>query len=434
MAEMELATLICGEIAGTLRQDEHGLCSFVYAPTYRGAPLSLTMPLSNRTYVHNIVRPFLFGLLPDSQEQRRAIATEYDVASNNPVALLCHIGLDCAGAVQFCRADQLDAVRGRVSAYRPLTNSQIAHKLKAIRDDERETWMGSNESWSLGGNQGKFALAWHDGQWYECLGSSPTTHIFKNGVVGFKHQALNEFVCMKTARRVGIPTANVSYCTFEDEAALVVERYDRMVNSSGSIERLHQEDFCQALGVLPSQKYTADGGPTTRDIQERLINTVPHHMNLVLFTYMLFYNAIIGAPDAHAKNYSLILGKGTNAALAPMYDVASGLAYESMRRRARLAMSVGGENRVGRIGPGAIRRYHGMGDPALETALTDAGLSEKFCFATMMDLAYEVPICMEEVMDEYADLPGMADLREHMLGPVRENCQRTLDLIRADMG
>ncbi|MFR2030715.1 MAG: HipA domain-containing protein [Collinsella sp.] len=168
---------------------------------------------------------------------------------------------------------------------------------------------------------------------------------------------------MKTARRVGIPTANVSYYTFEDEAALVVERYDRMVNSSGNIERLHQEDFCQALGVLPSQKYTADGGPTTRDIQERLINTVPNHMNLVLFTYMLFYNAIIGAPDAHAKNYSLILGKGTNAALAPMYDVASGLAYERMRRKARLAMSVGGENRVGRIGPGAIRRYHGMGDP-----------------------------------------------------------------------
>ena len=78
-------------------------------------------------------------------------------------------------------------------------------------------------------------------------------------------------------------------------------------------------------------------------------------------------------------------------------------------------MSVGGENRVGRIGPGAIRRYHGMGDPALEAALTDAGLSEKFCFATMMDLAYEVPICMEEVMDEYADLPGMADVDASLL-------------------
>ena len=62
------------------------------------------------------------------------------------------------------------------------------------------------------------------------------------------------------------------------------------------------------------------------------------------------------------------------------------------------------------------------------------GYPRSFAFATMMDLAYEVPVCMEEVMDEYADLPGMADLREHMLGPVRENCQRTLDLIKADMG
>ena len=265
------------------------------------------------------------------------------------------------------------------------------------------------------------------------MGSSPTTHIFKNGVIGFKLEALNEFVCMKSAQRAGIATANVEYRMFEDEPALIVERYDRVKVKDGTIRRLHQEDLCQALGVMPAQKYTADGGPTTRDIQELLVNTSHHQLNLYLFTQILFFNAIIGAPDAHAKNYSLLLGNDGAAMMARMYDVASGLAYERMRRRARLAMSVGGENRVGRIGPGAIRRYHGMGDPALEATLADAGLSEKFCFATMMDLAYEVPICMEEVMDEYADLPGMADLREHMLGPVRENCQRTLDLIRAEM-
>ncbi|MDY5359384.1 MAG: hypothetical protein SPG58_06875 [Collinsella sp.] len=97
-------------------------------------------------------------------------------------------------------------------------------------------------------------------------------------------------------------------------------------------------------------------------------------------------------------------------------------------------MSVGGENRVGRIGPNAIRRYHGMGDPTMEAALIEAGLTEKFCFTSMMDLAYEVPICMEEVMDEYTNLPGMAELRDHMLVPVKQNCQRTLDLIKADMG
>lgn len=133
--------LICGEIAGTLRQDEHGLCSFVYAPTYRGAPLSLTMPLSNRTYGHNIVRPFLFGLLPDSQEQRRAIAAEHDVASNNPVALLCHIGLDCAGAVQFCRTDQLGAAAAgsRHTARLPILKSLTSSKQFAMTK-ERHGW------------------------------------------------------------------------------------------------------------------------------------------------------------------------------------------------------------------------------------------------------------------------------------------------------
>ena len=62
----------------------------------------------------------------------------------------------------------------------------------------------------------------------------------------------------------------------------------------GTIRRLHQEDLCQAL-VMPAQKYTADGGPTTRDIQELLVNTSHHQLNLYLFTQILFFNAIIGA-------------------------------------------------------------------------------------------------------------------------------------------
>lgn len=434
MARTSLRTIICGVPAGTLTQDENGLISFTYDHDYDGPALSTNIPVSNRAYGQQVMNPYLFGLLPDSEDQRKAIAAEFDVRPNNPIALLSRIGLDCPGGVQFCAEEDIDAVLHRTGEYRPIDDHEIALRLKSIRDDREISWMGLDESWSLGGNQGKFALALIDGRWCECLGSSPTTHIFKNGVIGFKLEALNEFVCMKSAQRAGIATANVEYRLFEDEPALIVERYDRVKVKDGTIMRLHQEDLCQALGVMPAQKYTADGGPTARDIQELLVNTSHHQLNLYLFTQILFFNAIIGAPDAHAKNYSLLLGNGGTAMMARMYDVASGLAYERMRRRARLAMSVGGENRVGRIGPGAIRRYHGMGDPALEAALTDAGLSEKFCFATLMDLAYGVPICMEEVMDEYADLPGMADLREHMLGPVRENCQRTLDLIKADMG
>ena len=112
-----------------------------------------------------------------------------------------------------------------------------------------------------------------------------------------------------------------------------------------------------------------------------------------------------------------------------MYDVASGLAYERMRCRARLAMSVGGENRVGRVGAGAIRRYAGEGDAELSGLLDRAGLTTKSCLALMADLAQEVPVAMEEVFEESSALPGADELRERLLGPVTENCRQTLALL-----
>lgn len=156
--------------------------------------------------------------------------------------------------------------------------------------------MGGEESWSLGGNQGKFALGLHDGIWCECQGSARTTHIFKNGVIGFKFQALNEYICMATSKRCGVATSDVEYRLFEDEPALIVTRYDRARRSNGNVVRLHQEDFCQALEIMPNQKYTSDGGPTTRDALALLCSTNRAHFNLLVFTQILFFNCLIGAP------------------------------------------------------------------------------------------------------------------------------------------
>ena len=114
--------------------------------------------------------------------------------------------------------------------------------------------------------------------------------IFKNGVVGFKLQALNEFVCMKTAERAGVPTAHVDYRLFEDEPALIIERYDRTIGEDGTILRAHQEDLCQALGVMPFQKYTADGGPAVHDVLTLLGTTPAARLNMLLFTLMLFFS------------------------------------------------------------------------------------------------------------------------------------------------
>lgn len=429
MSSKKLAVLIGNAYAGTLSQDENGLVSFAYDTQYDGAPLSLSMPLRNQPYAQNLVRPYLFGLLPDSERQRKAIALEFGVRPNNPVALLEHIGLDCPGGVQFCKPEDMPATLNRTGTYKPLNEHDIALKLKAIREDRDASWMGEDEHWSLGGNQGKFALYAYNGPWCECLGSAPTTHIFKNGVVGFKLEALNEFVCMTTAQWCDISTANVYYVMAEDEPALIVERYDRIVSTDGAVKRIHQEDLCQALGFMPSQKYTSDGGPTTADIQRLLARTSHATTNLQAFTEMLFYNCLIGAPDAHAKNYALLLGKNSEALLAPMYDVASGLAYDSLRRKGRLAMAIGGENRMGRVGGGAIERYAGANDPEVAQIMEANWLDAQACKNIMARLAQEVPKNMSDVFEANQGLDGMDELREHLLPHIEENCRRTLDLL-----
>lgn len=425
MAVIELRALICGKPAGTLWQDEGGLPHFRYDEDYQGTPLSLAMPLSNRPYHQRVVRPYLFGLLPDSEAQRRAIADEFEIRPNNPVAMLSRIGLDCPGGVQFCPKDQVGEVLDRPARYEPIDDHAIALRLKNLRTHEDASWMGKSERWSLGGNQGKFALARHKGRWCSARGAAPTTHIFKNGVIGFRLQALNEYACMKIAERVGIAAAKVDYRFFEDEPALIVKRYDRIYMEDGTVARVHQEDCCQALGYMPYQKYASDGGPGARELIGLFARTDRAIFNVTTLTRMLFFNYLMGGTDAHAKNYSVMLAEGGSALIAPMYDVASGLAYDSLRRRGRLAMSIGGENRFGRVGSGALKHY------AEAAQAAGAELSYEACCAGMASLAQEIPAHLAEVFDEMsaAGIPGTDELRGRLEGPIAENCRQTLALL-----
>ena len=179
MARTSLRTIICGVPAGTLTQDENGLISFTYDHDYDGPALSTNIPVSNRTYGQQVMNPYLFGLLPDSEDQRKAIAAEFDVSAQQSrcVAQPYRTRLSRA-AVQFCAEEDTDAVLHRAGEYRPIDNHEIALRLKSIRDDRDASWMGLDESWSLGGNQGKFALAFINGRWCECLWAPRPRRIF----------------------------------------------------------------------------------------------------------------------------------------------------------------------------------------------------------------------------------------------------------------
>ncbi len=149
------------------------------------------------------------------------------------------------------------------------------------------------------------------------------------------------------AGALGIPAARSEVRRFGDEVAIVVERYDRL-RRGRTLSRVHQEDICQALGVLSSSKYQSDGGPTPARIIEVLrTHSARAQADVATFVDALIFNWLIAGTDAHAKNYSLLIAAGTRVRLAPLYDVASVLPYgTSTTHKLKLAMKVGNTYRV----------------------------------------------------------------------------------------
>ena len=411
-----LLVYICGRRAGTLCQDRHGLRSFAYESTYGGPPLSLSMPLSNRTYKGRIVDAYLLGLLPDNERTRQEAGRRFGVSGNNPFALLSHMGLDCPGAVQFCKPDE-EGLLARPDELVPLDDAMIAKRLAPESGRPEDTWLRANERWSLGGNQAKFALRLEGDRWFECRGSAATTHILKPGIAGMRLEALDEYVTMKVAQACGLPSEQVDYRSFDGIPALVATRYDRIVDQGG-VTRIHQEDLCQALSYTPDMKYAEDGGPSTPDILALLSKTNDPSRSIEAFAAMLFFNYLVGAPDAHAKNYSLIHAGRHACLLAPLYDVASGLPYNlTGNRPLRLAMSIGGENRLG-----FVRRKH------VERFAETARIERERCVNLMANLCRRIPSRAYDVLNETCErgIPGTEELAERLLPQLEANCARTL--------
>lgn len=357
----ELDTFLDGTYVGSFRRTTAGAISFAYDETYRrrvdATPISLSMPLGRREHKNKPARAFLQGLLPDSPGRLEELGREFRVSTGNPFGLLAHMGKDAAGAVQILPqgAESTDAAQrqGNVSIFDDDAIADIVADVVANRD----TWGrrdGANVRWSLPGAQPKIAMfRTSEGEWATPNDSTPTTHILKPAVPPFADHHINEFMTMSAARRLGLTVADDFVMeTVRGDAVFVSVRYDRVLED-GRWMRLHQEDVCQALAVLPAQKYQADGGPGIADISD-LFRTATHApdraMNAERFFDAVVFNFAALGTDAHAKNYSLMLS-GDRATLAPLYDLGSHAPYPSRRTGGlELAMSVSGEYSIDRIG------------------------------------------------------------------------------------
>ena len=391
-----LMVLLEGQPIGRIERAAGGALRFLYGDAIDAAvtPLSVSMPPAVARHGDARITPWLWGLLPDNGDVLAYWGRRFGVSIASPFPLLAtEVGRDCAGAVQFCPPGELEALAARGGHVSWRSEAEVADRLRCLRMDAT-AWLGPDFSgrFSLGGAQSKTALYFSEGRWGVPTGTAATSHILKPGVAGFERLDLNEHVCLRTAAIAGLPAARSSVLMFEDEAAIVLARYDRVRARDGLI-RVHQEDLCQALGVHPARKYQSDGGPSPGQVAALLRSTVAGaaaEEDVWRFADALAFNWLIGGTDAHAKNYSLLLS-GTRVRLAPLYDVASMLPYDtSNTHKLSLAMKVGGDYRLRRADrPGAWER-----------TADELGVDRTRLIERVLALAGEVPAAMERAAAE----------------------------------
>lgn len=348
--------------AWTQRGDSHVLTyDSSWSASPDGRPLSLSLPLLPVGGVHRgaAVSAYFENLLPDSSQIRRRLRERFSARSTAAFDLLAEIGRDCVGAVQLLPAGADPGDVRRIDA-EPLNEQGVAQQLRGVAT---VAGLGQRADAgfriSLAGAQEKTALLRHEGAWCLPRGSTPTTHLFKLplGRVGamqadFSSSVENEWLCSEIVRAFGLAIARAEMGRFEDQKALLVERFDRRLAPGGRWWlRLPQEDLCQAHGLSPEARYEVDGGPGVPAVMQLLSASESADSDRHAFfkAQMLFW--LLAATDGHAKNFSLHLGPRGSFRMTPLYDVMS--VYPVLGRgrnqidahQASLAMAVVSKNR-----------------------------------------------------------------------------------------
>ena len=310
-----------------------------------GTPLlSVRFPVQNAPFAHDPTKAFLDGLLPE-EPLRASVAAELGLLAGDTFGLIRELGRECAGAVVILPDGE------------PLASATGTEEPKSIGEGAflelvanlREAPLGvrSGVRLSLGGVQEKLVLtAGPRGSWRLPTAFMPSTHILKPEPAAYPDLIANEAFCMRFARALGLNVAEVKIGDVFGIRFLIVTRYDRIQRSDGAIDRVHQEDFCQALGIDPKKKYQNRGGPSLRRIASVLAGLAePGSLDSLVRAVVV--NVLIANADAHSKNFSLMHPENGRSGLAPLYDLVSTGAYDLDDRA---AMSVGANESISTIG------------------------------------------------------------------------------------
>ena len=404
MSARQLAVLMSGETAGHVTRPAAGRGAalvFTYDDTYASGPaavpLSLSMPLKQRRFADARVRGWMAGLLPGHSRVLKHWAAKHAAASVEPFDLLStEVGLECAGAVQFCDPETTADVL-RSGGVDWLTSTQTEEMVTEMV--AQATLWGRQmrrSGFSLAGAFAKTALYRDDSsarRWGEPHGSHPSTHILKVPMPGQPEQSINEHLCLTTARYAGLDAAETEPQTWAGHTVVVVERFDRIRGPDGVLRRVHQEDLHQAAGDYKASIYQGDDGeghdPAGLARLLRTNSTEPSR-DIAAFFDALAFNWLICNTDAHAKNYSVLMGPHT-ARLAPLYDIWSVMAedphhYESWT----LAMSALEDHRI----------LAANNAQAWRTTAAAVGLDPSEAVERVERITRAIPTALERAVDE----------------------------------
>lgn len=402
------------DFVGNLIQNEHGDMVFTYAESWlnhpQAIPLSRSLPLRKEAFSRNECRGFFAGILPE-ESKRELVARNLGISARNDFAMIEQIGGECAGAVTFIAAgEKLPAADYK---YRPLSEDDLVRILKEL---PRRPLMAGEDGirLSLAGAQDKIAVHVAGDQISLPLGGAPSTHILKPAIAHFEGVVFNEATCMKLAAATGLPVAPVEIRNAGGIDFLLVERYDRKTIEAPAaplvIQRMHQEDFCQALGIVSENKYQREGGPSLKNGFELLrdVSSTPV-IDLQRFLDAVIFNFLVGNHDAHGKNFSLTYDRDS-IRLAPLYDIVCTAFYPELSRK--MAMKIGGEYESIKIYP-----HH------FEKMAEECGLAKPLVKKRVPELAAAVIAALDNVTIPHPVADGVKTL-------IREHSQHTLELFR----
>jgi len=338
-------------------------------------PLSRQLPLRGEAFVGRAVQVFFAGLLPEA-EPRERIAAILGISETNDFAMLERIGGECAGAVSLLPEDMPQPPPGN-RKLRWLDDGELAAIIEEL--PQRPLMAGeAGLRLSLAGAQIKLPVVLATDEPTDVirvalpLDGTPSTHIIKPEPPRFPGLAANEAWCMSLASNIGLRAAEAHTVTIGNTPCLIVKRYDRQASPGGEVLRVHQEDFCQALGFPPSRKYQQEGGPSLRECFGLLRDwSSAPVLDIRDFLDGVIFATLTGNADAHAKNFSILYADGKRR-ITPLYDQVCTLAWPELSKS--LSMKIGNAASLAEVSPEHFKQLSieaKLSWPMLRERLTD---------------------------------------------------------------